>query len=299
MRELNEDTKSIVCFKKVAERKHLTKAAQELYISQSQLSRVITSLEEMYGVPLFDRTGKGMQLTEYGRLYYDYVQRLLQMNGQLQKDLSTLRAKQESRMVITSNASAYMPLFLKFMIHEDKEFRFLHMSVKRNKCEQQLLQGMSDFSIACLPLENIGLNTMIVHREGTVVIYPEGHWLENHRTVSLMQLKNENFVGQAVGYATRDCHDILFKPYNFVPNYIIETSDSNLIPKCVSSGLGISIVPRSSYVHDSVFKHRYTELEEPIYADVGLSWNKERQLSEKDLRFIEKTKEFFKKISNE
>ena len=60
-------------FRKLAEVQHYTKAAQELYITQPSLSASILSLERDLGIDLFQREGRGVKLTKYGRYFYVHV----------------------------------------------------------------------------------------------------------------------------------------------------------------------------------------------------------------------------------
>ena len=53
----------------VARLEHMSKAALELEVSQSSLSKTIARLEDDIGVPLFDRRGKSIRLNEYGRIF--------------------------------------------------------------------------------------------------------------------------------------------------------------------------------------------------------------------------------------
>jgi len=55
----------------VAEREHMTRAAEALNVTQSAASGAIAALEGRYGVPLFHRVGRGIQLTEAGRGFLD------------------------------------------------------------------------------------------------------------------------------------------------------------------------------------------------------------------------------------
>ncbi len=56
-------------FVEVAERGHVTRAAEALRMSQSAASVAIAALEDLYQVPLFNRVGRGIQLTEAGRIF--------------------------------------------------------------------------------------------------------------------------------------------------------------------------------------------------------------------------------------
>ena len=64
-------------FREVAEREHVTRAAEKLFVSQSAISRAVTQLEEELGVPLFYRQGRAVVLSPYGRVFLEYVTRAL------------------------------------------------------------------------------------------------------------------------------------------------------------------------------------------------------------------------------
>lgn len=60
-------------FAKLAEVEHYTKAAEELSISQPSLSHAVSSLEKEIGTKLFEKQGRGVVLTKYGKIFKEYV----------------------------------------------------------------------------------------------------------------------------------------------------------------------------------------------------------------------------------
>ena len=82
-------------FVAVAEKQHVTQAANELNLTQSATSAAIAALETRYGVKLFDRIGRGIALTQTGRDFlvearavlaraFDiYVERFAEPDGRL------------------------------------------------------------------------------------------------------------------------------------------------------------------------------------------------------------------------
>lgn len=60
-------------FRKLAELQHYTKTAKELYITQPTLSDSIAALEKELGVSLFQKDGRNIKLTKYGKEFYQYV----------------------------------------------------------------------------------------------------------------------------------------------------------------------------------------------------------------------------------
>lgn len=65
------EIKDLVFFQRVVKTNSISKAAEELFISQSQVSRVISSLEHELGVELFERKGHKLELTPCGRVFYE------------------------------------------------------------------------------------------------------------------------------------------------------------------------------------------------------------------------------------
>lgn len=63
-------------FKTIAELEHYTRAAEKLYVSQSNLSHSIQELEDELNVEFFVRKGRNIKLTKYGELFLPYVSQL-------------------------------------------------------------------------------------------------------------------------------------------------------------------------------------------------------------------------------
>ena len=80
-------------FRKLAELQHFSKAAAELYISQPSLSYSIKNLEKELGAPLFQKNGRNVVLTKYGKEFYNYVAEVL---TQLETGVSAVKQSIES-----------------------------------------------------------------------------------------------------------------------------------------------------------------------------------------------------------
>ena len=63
-------------FRVVAECEHVSKAAEKLNISQPSLTATIHRLEDELNVPLFTRQGRGLTLTQYGKIWLKYVRKV-------------------------------------------------------------------------------------------------------------------------------------------------------------------------------------------------------------------------------
>ncbi|MBO5557095.1 MAG: LysR family transcriptional regulator [Oscillospiraceae bacterium] len=296
---INFDGRSLVCFMKVAELENMTKAAQALYISQAQLSRIIRELEDQFDAQFFDRVGRGIKLNACGRVFYTYVEQMFDLTFTMQKKVRDAYLHEHTQITIASNASSYLPDLLAALNAAMPELKFRQITGSAKKCESLLKEGVTDFVITVPTMEDPSIKTVMLRKEWAIVLYPEGHWLATRRHVSLEELRDERFIGQPKGYGARAACDLIFQKFKFDPNYIIEAADNLLVSRIVDNGLGIAIVPSAPFVQDSIFQNRHVEIDEPVYGYVGLSWLKDRVLTPDDEAFIDIVIQHFKALSEQ
>ncbi len=88
---MNIDLELYRIFYVVAKHKHMTRASEELFISQPAISQSIKKLEEQLGGILFLRSNKGMELTEEGKMFYEYVKGALELIDNAEKEFSSFK----------------------------------------------------------------------------------------------------------------------------------------------------------------------------------------------------------------
>ena len=141
-------------FLTIAKLGSLTKAAEALYVTQPSLSKYLSRLEESLNIQLFDRSSSPLSLTYAGKLYLDYVNKMADLNHQLQDDFDKIRndEKGEFTFGITSWRSSIMlptllPLFrsryphIKINVVEGKSYTF----------ESAMLNNQVDFCLMSVP----------------------------------------------------------------------------------------------------------------------------------------------------
>lgn len=88
---MNIDLELYRVFYVVAKNKHMTKASEELHISQPAISQSIKKLEDQLGGTLFLRSNKGMELTEEGKMFYEYVKGALDLINNAEHEFSSFK----------------------------------------------------------------------------------------------------------------------------------------------------------------------------------------------------------------
>ena len=88
---MNIDLELYRVFFVVAKHRHMTKASEELHISQPAISQSIKKLEEQLGGTLFLRSNKGMELTEEGKMFYEYVKGALELINNAENEFTSFK----------------------------------------------------------------------------------------------------------------------------------------------------------------------------------------------------------------
>ena len=88
---MNIDLELYRVFFVVAKHKHMTKASEELHISQPAISQSVKKLEEQLGGTLFLRSNKGMELTEEGKMFYEYVKGALELINNAENEFTSFK----------------------------------------------------------------------------------------------------------------------------------------------------------------------------------------------------------------
>ena len=88
---MNIDLELYRVFYIVAKNKHMTKASRELHISQPAISQSIKKLEEQLGGTLFLRSNKGMELTEEGKMFFEYIKGALELINNAENEFTSFK----------------------------------------------------------------------------------------------------------------------------------------------------------------------------------------------------------------
>lgn len=159
-------------FYAVAKKGSLTKAAAELYISQPAVSQAIKQLENQLGVPLFNRTHRGMELSEEGgKRIFHRVERALGLLEEAETEVGeTFDKKGELKISVSEEAFRY--LFAEKAAHFSKKYPSVRVKLtqlKDEKLQEALLSGKIDVALSARPCLS----------EGGIVSYPTGVKIES------------------------------------------------------------------------------------------------------------------------
>ena len=230
----------------VARTGSFTKAAVEEGVAQPSLSQQISRLEQAVGVQLFDRLGRGVELTEYGRSLLPQAQEVLRQLKNAQTKLESMRRTVGGHLAIGS-IPTIMPYWLAPRLDGFAQ-RFPEVELRlvedtTDKLVELLQAGKLDVAVVVLPISNRDMICSELFREPIRVVVSEKHALAHHTVARLPELRNERIILLKEGHCFRDNALTVCRRANLSPESIFETDQFLSIFPLVAAGFGISLVP--------------------------------------------------------
>ncbi|WCN36607.1 LysR family transcriptional regulator [Aneurinibacillus uraniidurans] len=286
-------------FLAVARLEHVTEAARSLHVTQSSLSKTIQRLEENLGVPLFDRIGRRLRLNEFGSRFLRRAERALfelEQGRQELRDLSSSREHGALKLAVTTAST--LPSILRQFRKRRPNIQFHVQMLSTQEMVTLLYRGEVDFCLSSPPIQRDDIECQIVCIDPVLVAVPKGHRLADRNSVSLIELKDEWFVGVKKGYGIRDLVDSVCKSVGFIPKYVYEGDEPARLITLVEAEIGIAFIP--STARDSREHIQYLQVEDHEFVrEIALLWHRSRYISWAAREFREVVVEYFGSISKQ
>lgn len=147
---MNVDLELYRVFYVVAKNKHMTKASEELHISQPAISQSIKKLEEQLGGILFLRSNKGMQLTEEGKMFYEYVKGALTLINNAENEFTSFKNLSKGEIKIGCSTTLTKLILIDVLKKFHKEYPNININITNDLTSnliKNLKIGKLDFVI--------------------------------------------------------------------------------------------------------------------------------------------------------
>lgn len=251
-------------FQIVAKYEHITKAAEELHISQPSLSKVISRLEEELGVPLFDRMGRNIKLNSFGNVFLKRADRVFLELENGKRELSDMFGLEEGRISVALTSLSLFPRVLEEFLSKYPHVRFRQIIASTAEIKRSLKEGVIDICVTSPPIEGPGIVCTPLVTEEILLAVPKGHKFSGRESINLSEAANESFIGLKQGYGFRDITDEFCHKAGFEPNIVFEGDVAGSSLSLVNAGLGITFFPNPNTREFSVQLPELIHIKNPI-----------------------------------
>ena len=234
-------------FKTVADLNSFSLAAQRLKLSQPSVSYQVKELEEALGLPLLDRLGKRVQLTEAGTLLYGYARRMLDVLDDASVAIEEMRGIKRGTLRVGASTTVGIYLLPAALGAFKKLHPQLVISLEigtRARVQEQVLNNELDLAVIGPALNDADLAIIPFLTDELVVVAPAGHPLAGKRGLSLKDIAGEPFVMREAASGSRWSLEKAARKAGAKLQVAMELGSNGAIKHAVESGLGLAVISR-------------------------------------------------------
>ncbi|AQY49916.1 LysR family transcriptional regulator [Listeria weihenstephanensis FSL R9-0317] len=236
-------------FRTLAKLEHYTQAAAELGISQPSLSHAISELEKDLNTYLFEKQGRNVKLTKYGRFFLPYVTNSLaeleRGEEQLRKLTSATGGVVDLAFIYTLGAH-FVPTLIREFAKIEPDITFSLQQGTTNNLIQGLKEEKYDIALCSMVTDTTDVEFIPIVEEELVVIVPLDHPLAHKSTINLKDTQDYPFISFSASSGVRPLIDSLFREVNITPNIKFEVEEDSALAGLVAANQGIAVIPRIS-----------------------------------------------------
>lgn len=289
---MNIDFELYRIFYTVANHGNITKASEELNISQPAISKSIKNLEEQLGGRLFVRTKRGVVLTEEGKEFYNYIKQAIEYINNAENKFTDLINLETGCIKIGISTTLTKEFLLPYLEEFHSLYPKIDIQIITNLTSDlmpKLRNGLIDIVILNLNDKNYGNDIDIIkcRKINDCFVVNNKYKDLTFKEVSIKELNNYPLILQAKGSNTREFLDNIARENGVVLKPNIELASYSLVVEFSKIGLGIGYVTKD-YIKNELKNNELYELniKEKIpsrYIGIALSKNHVPNFSTKKL----------------
>ena len=237
----------LAIFQAVAQTASFTRAAEVVHLTQPGISKHIKAMEEYFGVPLFDRLGRKVALTQAGAVLFEATQEVMALVGAAEQRIHDLTGLRAGKLRV----GASFPIGLYILPGVLAAFRKRYPAVEvrlaistSENIERQVLANKLDIGLISREVHHPKLSTRQFMVDELLVTVPANHRWPTRRRVKAQDLAGETFIWSARGAGARAVVEERLRAKGIVLRNVLDFANAEGVKHAVEAGLGISIQPR-------------------------------------------------------
>lgn len=231
-------------FESIARHRSVTRAAEELHLTQPTVSIQLKQITEMVGLPLVEVVGKKLHLTDAGIELQRTCEAVSDQLARFDMVISDMKGTKTGKLRISviTTAQYFIPLLLGKFYEQYPGIEVQLQVDNRGKILERLSNNADDLYVLGQPPDHIELQSEAFLENPLVVIAPRDHPLARKKDIPLGEIANEYFIIREPGSGTRLATEKLFQENNFPLRIRMELGSNEAIKVAVVGGLGLAVI---------------------------------------------------------
>jgi len=230
----------------------VTAAANRLNLTQPAVTLQLRNLQALAGLPLIQRTGEGMTLTDAGHDVLALAERVEAALLDCERSLDMIAGRNGGRVSIAAVSTA--KYFVPFAIAAfSRRFPKVDVTLRIGNREdiRQALRGYDlDIAVMGRPPVDVQVEIRPLGKHPHVIIAAADHLLASKKRIAVTDLASENFITREIGSGTRLLMEQFFQKSSINPKIGMEMDSNETIKQAVIAGLGIAFISQHTVSHE-------------------------------------------------
>ena len=241
---MNVDLELYRVFYTVAKHKHMTKASEELHISQPAISQSIKKLEDQLGGTLFLRSNKGMDLTSEGKMFYEYVKGALELINNAENEFTSFKDLSKGEIKIGCSTTLTKLVLMDKIQEFHKNYPNIDIKITNELTSnliEDLKRGKLDFVIYNeSDIKESGIELKVIKKLKEGFIYNPEHYKDDINSINnINNIKNYPLILQKKESNSRKRLDNYCLSNGIILKPKMEGVSQELVLEFTNAGLGI------------------------------------------------------------
>lgn len=230
----------------------VTAASTQLGLTQPAVTQQLRQLQDLAGLPLVQRTGDGMLLTEAGREVLALAERVEAAITDCQGALDLLAGRTGGTVHLgaVSTAKYFVPHAIAAFSKRSPKIEIKLTIGNREEIREAMHGYELDFAVMGRPPADVSVDVRQLGRNPHIIVARKGHWLAKDSGLSLTDLVHETFLTREPGSGTRTLMEGMFQKSDLEPIIGMEMSSNETIKQAVIAGLGIAFISAHTVAHE-------------------------------------------------
>ncbi len=236
-------------FYAVVQRKSITAAASDLHLTQPAVSLQVKALEKDLGLPLLERGGPKLRLTQAGEALYRCAVSILHAKDEAERAIGELSAATKGKLILGANTTGGMYLLPRIVRAFKERYPQTEVLFQIESTEwiyEKVLQNVVDMGLVGGPTEDRRFGVEPICLDQVVLIVSPSHHFAGLTKISLRDLKSKPCILPLQGSRTRQLVERKLKVLGVTLQVVMQLPGTEAVKKAVEANLGIGFVSRYS-----------------------------------------------------
>lgn len=274
----------------VVENESVTKASEELHMTQPAVSIQLKNLQAQFDIALTEVVGRKLYITDFGQELYQIANRILKEVASINYQIQNFRGMLSGRLKISvaSTGKYVMPYYLKGFLQANPNIDLLMDVTNKTKVIKSLEHNEVDFSLVSVLPEKLDIEQEILLPNKLFLTSAAKSDIEILKQSSKAVFDKLPLIYREEGSGTRVTMQRYFQKANIVPNVKLELTSSEAVKQAVMAGLGFSIQSIFSIKNELKLKEiKIIPVKGlPLVENWRLIWLKQKKMSEVAKAFL-------------